>query len=127
MEAEGGLLRAQDFLALLAFVIRVEDKAALIGILQKHHADIGQALLIDGGERHAVGIIGFGFFRVGQPIGKDLKGIVALGKTVGGGEGCQIVQAHCFNQTFSEFDMAPDSSQFIPLWPRDALISCLDG
>ena len=100
MEAQGRLHRPQNFLALLAFVIRVKNKAALIGIFQKHHADIGQALLIDGGERHAVGIIGFGFFRIRQPIGKELEGIIALGKTVGGGESCQIAQAHCINQTF---------------------------
>ena len=73
-ESTGPPSGAQQFLALLALEIRVEDKTALIDALQQHHADIGQAFLIDGGERHGVGVIGFGFFRIGEPIGKERKG-----------------------------------------------------
>jgi hypothetical protein len=78
VEQHCGLALAEQFLALLALGVGVEDEAIGIVALEQDHADIGQALGIDRRERHAVGIVGLGAPGLLEPFGKQRKRRIAL-------------------------------------------------
>ena len=60
--------------------VGVEHEAALIEALQQHHPHIGQAVGIDGRERHGVGVDRFGALGLGKPSRKQPQRLVGLGK-----------------------------------------------
>ena len=80
MEAHRRLAGAEDFHALATFEIGVEHEAPLVEALEENHAHIGQARLVDGGERQCVGIVGLGFPGILEPVAKQGVGFVFLGE-----------------------------------------------
>src|SRR6185437_8855594 len=72
--------RVLEFPPLGALDIGVEDETPLVGALAEDHPDIGKAVLIDGGERHRLGIVDFRRSRLGEPKLEQGEGIASLGK-----------------------------------------------
>ena len=60
VQHEGGLRLAEQFAALVGFRVRVENEAVLVDAVQQHHADIRQAVGIDGRESHGVRVVELG-------------------------------------------------------------------
>ena len=79
-------------MAFLAFVIRVKDEAAAIDRLQKNHADIGKAFLIDRCQAHGIGVIGFRLSGIGQPFLEQRNRFAALGEALGRHQSGEIAQ-----------------------------------
>ena len=73
VEAHGGLAGRQKLAPLGAFQIRVEHEAALIEILQQHHAHIRQSTVIDRRDRYRVGVVDLFLRGVRKPFSKKLK------------------------------------------------------
>src|SRR5262249_34763608 len=55
MKKQRAFVVSIQFPALLAVDIGIEHEALLAEALHKHHADVGQAVLVDGGQRHGGG------------------------------------------------------------------------
>ena len=68
MEQQRGLGVGEKLAALGALEIGEEDEAVRILPLQQHHAQIGHAVAVDGGERHRIGIVRLGGLRLGKPL-----------------------------------------------------------
>ncbi len=75
MEQQGGPGVGRQFAPLGALQVGVEDEAGLVEALQQHGARIGQALGVDRGEGHGVGICRFRPPRLRQPVGEQREGI----------------------------------------------------
>ncbi len=57
-----------------AFEIGIEHEAGLIESLEKNHPHIGHAVLVDGCQRHAVGVVDLLLRRVFEPLCEERKG-----------------------------------------------------
>ena len=60
----------------------IQDKAALVGAFEQDHPHIGQAVGIDGGERHGLGIDRLGGLGLGHPgaeQGERVRGFGEIG------------------------------------------------
>ena len=78
MEKQRRLGLRDELAALGALVIRVEDEPVLVEILQQHHADIGQAVRVDGGERHGVRIVRLALLGLEKPGSEEAEGIASF-------------------------------------------------
>ena len=56
-----------EFAALHRAGVGVEDEASGVEALEQHHAHVGQSVGVGGGQRHGVGIVRLGGFRLAQP------------------------------------------------------------
>ncbi len=83
METHGRFFLAEDLLSLLAFKIRVENKAAIVDAFQQHHAHIRQAIFVHGGKRNRVRIVDFGSRCVLQPFGKKRERFIFFREVTG--------------------------------------------
>ena len=68
MKDERGLRVGEKLAPLGALEIGEEDESPGVVVLEENHADIGQAVAVDGRQRHGIGIVQFGGFRLGKPL-----------------------------------------------------------
>ncbi len=73
MEEERRLRIYRKLAALGASEVCVEDEAGLIEALQKHHAQVGKAVRVDGRQRHRVRVVRLALFRFRKPFRKKPK------------------------------------------------------
>ena len=78
MKHQRSLGVAGELAALLALRIGIENEAALVEALEQHHAGVGQAVGVDGGERHGGGIARLALGRLLEPGGEQLQRLVGL-------------------------------------------------
>ena len=60
--------------------IGVENEALLVITLHQDHADVGHALGINGRECHGIRIIRLGSRGVGEPLPKQIEGLLRRGE-----------------------------------------------
>jgi hypothetical protein len=80
MKKECAFVVSIQFPALLAFDVGIEYEAPLTEAFHKHHADVGQAVLVDGGQRHGGWIARLAPGRFLEPGGKQPQRLVSLGE-----------------------------------------------
>ena len=69
-----------QFSPFLAVDIGEEYESALVETFHQHHADIGKAVRIDGGQRHGGRVAWLAAARLLEPSGKQPQGLVRLGE-----------------------------------------------
>src|SRR5436190_1843095 len=67
----------------LAGDMAVKDKTVAVIALHQHHSHIRQAVGIDGGKRHGVGIVRLSLHRFGKPLAKQRERFLRGGKITG--------------------------------------------
>ena len=59
-----------------------KTKPSLVEALQEDHAHVGQAVGVDGGERHGVRIVRLGRLRLAKPFGEQRQGFGGIGEVI---------------------------------------------
>lgn len=72
-----------QLLPFLAGHVGVEDESPFVETLHEDHANIGQAIRIDRGERHRGRIAWLAPCRIREPGGKQAQRLVGFGKITG--------------------------------------------
>ena len=80
MEQQGGLVGPVQLEAFLAVDIGEKHPSVLIEALHQHHADVGQALGVDGRERHGGRIARLAAGRFFEPRSEQAQRLVRLGE-----------------------------------------------
>src|SRR6266404_9034696 len=83
VKQQRGLGICGQLAALLAGDVAVEHETVGVVALHQHHADVGKALRIDGGERHGVGVAGLGLHGFREPVAKQRKRLLGIGEITG--------------------------------------------
>src|SRR3982075_969692 len=79
VEEQGALGASIKLATLLAVDVGVEHEPALVEALHQHHADVGPAVGVDGGERHGGGVARLAPNRLLEPGGKQPQRLRGLG------------------------------------------------
>ena len=58
----------------------VKDETVAVVAFHQHHPHVRQAVGVDGGQRHGVGIVGFGLHGLSEPLAEQRKRFLRRGE-----------------------------------------------